>query len=228
MKEILLSKKKLILATIVIVAFSLTLAGSFAKGTQFSDLPRNHWAYDNIMEIYDKGLISGYPDGTFRPNELLTRAEAAVIIWRLNELLEGRDLPEREAVTEAVPGPLDGPLVDTSPLVVKRVNPDEYPPGSTVYIIFDYHNKTKAKHQELGSMLALDYPGQGLAMFSSFEKFMEKPISENGFGIRKEYFGDYPIFMEHMSNSATFTIFPLGYDDPYYGIKPGQVEEYIQ
>lgn len=41
------------------------------------------WAYPAVMEATYKGLIGGFPDGTFRPVANLTRAEAAVIIGRL-------------------------------------------------------------------------------------------------------------------------------------------------
>jgi len=32
----------------------------------FADTPTNHWAYDAIAELAAKGLIEGYPDGTFK------------------------------------------------------------------------------------------------------------------------------------------------------------------
>ncbi len=46
----------------------------------FSDLPTNHWAYENIMEMVEMGILSGYPDGTFRPNNTISRAEFAKIM----------------------------------------------------------------------------------------------------------------------------------------------------
>ncbi|WP_170270417.1 S-layer homology domain-containing protein [Heliorestis acidaminivorans] len=52
----------------------------------FSDLNRSHWAYDTIMEMVELGILSGYPDGTFRPNNTVTRAEFASIMVRTLEL----------------------------------------------------------------------------------------------------------------------------------------------
>lgn len=46
---------------------------------QFSDID-NHWAKDFINSAALKGWINGYPDGTFRPNEYITRAEAVTLI----------------------------------------------------------------------------------------------------------------------------------------------------
>ena len=42
-----------------------------------------HWAEKSIRWALDKGLMQGYPDGSWRPDEPLTRAELAVILQRL-------------------------------------------------------------------------------------------------------------------------------------------------
>ncbi len=52
--------------------------------TEFSDI-ENHWAKDSIETIFAKGITLGYTDGTFRPNNLMTRAE---FITMTNRLLE--------------------------------------------------------------------------------------------------------------------------------------------
>ena len=41
---------------------------------------KGHWAQEAIAQAYANGRISGYPDGTFRPNQKITRAEAAKIL----------------------------------------------------------------------------------------------------------------------------------------------------
>jgi len=41
----------------------------------FSDLEESHWAYNNIMTMHNSGIISGFTDNTFRPNESLTREQ---------------------------------------------------------------------------------------------------------------------------------------------------------
>jgi hypothetical protein len=45
----------------------------------FSDIG-SHWANAWIEQLYDEGLTAGYPDGTFRPNNPVTRAEMAVFL----------------------------------------------------------------------------------------------------------------------------------------------------
>lgn len=48
--------------------------------TSFKDVPRSHWAYDAIMDMAERGIISGYSDRTFRPDNKITRAEFAKIM----------------------------------------------------------------------------------------------------------------------------------------------------
>ena len=49
----------------------------------FSDVPGDHWAYRYITSAAAKGWINGYEDGTFRPSENITRAEAATLANRV-------------------------------------------------------------------------------------------------------------------------------------------------
>lgn len=56
--------------------------------SNFSDIA-SHWAKDEIGIAANKGWINGYPDGTFRPNQYITRAEAMTLVNRvLNRLPE--------------------------------------------------------------------------------------------------------------------------------------------
>ncbi|GGL13022.1 S-layer homology domain-containing protein [Deinococcus radiotolerans] len=47
------------------------------------DVPAGHWARAGVTLLIQKGLILGYPDGTFRGNQAITRYEAAAIFARL-------------------------------------------------------------------------------------------------------------------------------------------------
>ena len=44
------------------------------------------WALDGVRAAFENGLISGYPDGTFRPDAEITRAEACHLIVSLINL----------------------------------------------------------------------------------------------------------------------------------------------
>ncbi len=54
-----------------------------AMDTNFYDVPEDHWAYDTINYARYMGWISGYEDGSFKPNNSITRAEAVTIINRM-------------------------------------------------------------------------------------------------------------------------------------------------
>ncbi len=48
--------------------------------TQFSDVPTNHWARQFITSLASRGVIAGFPDGSFRPDEPVTRAQYAAMV----------------------------------------------------------------------------------------------------------------------------------------------------
>lgn len=50
------------------------------KTMVYSDVPSSLWAYKAIQDVQTNGLMSGLPDGTFKPNQAITRAEMATII----------------------------------------------------------------------------------------------------------------------------------------------------
>jgi hypothetical protein len=49
----------------------------------FTDLDETHWAYRHIAKCVEKELLLGYPDGSFRPEKEMTRAEISAIIYRM-------------------------------------------------------------------------------------------------------------------------------------------------
>ena len=72
-----------LLATLTTVSgfAPLVLSSPSLAQTSFSDI-QGSWAQTCITELTQKGIISGYPDGTFRPNAAVTRAEFAAMLGR--------------------------------------------------------------------------------------------------------------------------------------------------
>lgn len=64
------------------LAYNLDIAKSSGTPKTFSDVS-GHWAIDAINAMSSSGVINGYPDGTFRPNNPITRAETVAMIARL-------------------------------------------------------------------------------------------------------------------------------------------------
>lgn len=56
------------------------VATTQTSSTSFKDISKNYWAKNFITELAEKKIILGYPDGTYRPDELVTRAEFAAMI----------------------------------------------------------------------------------------------------------------------------------------------------
>jgi hypothetical protein len=52
----------------------------------FSDVSQGHWAYNQILALQAEDVISGYPDGTFRPSQALTRAQFASLVVEAYDL----------------------------------------------------------------------------------------------------------------------------------------------
>lgn len=90
------------LAFAVATVLSLALvAPAFAQ--PFADVPTDHWAFDAIAELAAKGLIEGYPDGTFKGDRAMTRYEMAMVVARLLARIEAIKIP----APPKIPPPVD-------------------------------------------------------------------------------------------------------------------------
>lgn len=67
---------------VALVSAALFGAVASAQTTTFKDVPAGHWAREAVDYITQCGLIQGFPDGTFRGNQNLTRYQAALIFFR--------------------------------------------------------------------------------------------------------------------------------------------------
>ena len=68
---------KKITALLLVITLVLGLCVTVSADQQFTDLSNTHWAYANIQQLVNEGTIKGYPDGSFRPEANVTRAEFA-------------------------------------------------------------------------------------------------------------------------------------------------------
>ena len=105
-KEVLELKKTVALQNAQIQKLTALLndvAGTHMKAdrtTLFPDVASNHWAYEAVSDLSRRGLVEGYPDGTFGGDRLLTRYEFAQIVYRA--LQNGVQVDE-QLVTEFSP-----------------------------------------------------------------------------------------------------------------------------
>ncbi|NLC07886.1 MAG: S-layer homology domain-containing protein [Syntrophomonadaceae bacterium] len=70
-------------ALFLVKVLGLNLAEVTESG--FSDLSADHWAFAAIGAAVKAGYLQGYPDGTFRPEQPISRAEGIVLALRLSK-----------------------------------------------------------------------------------------------------------------------------------------------
>ena len=75
-------KQFLAKALVLLAVFGFT-STSFAK--DYKDLPEDHWAYKQIQILTDFNVVVGYPDGNYRPDQQVTRAEFATMVVKAFE-----------------------------------------------------------------------------------------------------------------------------------------------
>jgi hypothetical protein len=105
-------------AVLAAVFACVTFAGvpARAPATPFADVPANHWAYAAIQSLAADGLIDGYPEGAFKGDRPLTRAEMAAIVARIMAKIEAggaataskTDLERLHKLIDALKDELDG------------------------------------------------------------------------------------------------------------------------
>jgi hypothetical protein len=84
------------------------------------DVPPDHWAYEAVRELAEKGLVTGYPDGSFLGQRTLTRYEMATIIQRLLRHIQEMQPATPPPATPATPAPATPPAQPAAPSVTSE------------------------------------------------------------------------------------------------------------
>lgn len=74
--------KKKVTSVFLSLLLLVSLAVPYAQAATFKDVSTSYTFYKEVNYLTGKGIIAGYPDGTFKPNESVTRAAAAIMIGR--------------------------------------------------------------------------------------------------------------------------------------------------
>lgn len=87
--------------TVTRAQFAVILRNAFSespvrKSRAFKDVPAKHWAAASIDKVYTTGFMSGYSDGTFKPDQKITKAQILVF------LSNGLQLPPPKSVSKAL------------------------------------------------------------------------------------------------------------------------------
>ncbi len=65
------------------------IESSLSLQSMFPDVSRTHWSFETVNSAGELGLVRGFPDGTFKPDRKVTKAEYAVMLSRMYKALGG-------------------------------------------------------------------------------------------------------------------------------------------
>ena len=68
---------------IAVVLSAAMVTPAFAQRDNFSDVADTHWAFEAVARLKKEGIITGYPDGTFKGSRMMTRYEMASLLYAL-------------------------------------------------------------------------------------------------------------------------------------------------
>ncbi|MBM7572912.1 S-layer homology domain-containing protein [Aquibacillus albus] len=99
--------RKKLLQAIGVVGLTTSLIGCSTQAVEiendFSDVSNDYWAKTEINYLEEQGIINGYPDGTFKPNQAVTRYQAAAMLKKVLDLslVEGTPVQFNDIATDS-------------------------------------------------------------------------------------------------------------------------------
>ena len=75
---------------VLALCLGLWLPAAQGAGTTFSDVKPGSWYYDTVTAMAQEGILKGYPDGSFRPDQTISGAEFAAVAARVGGLTESQ------------------------------------------------------------------------------------------------------------------------------------------
>ncbi|MCR8642800.1 S-layer homology domain-containing protein [Paenibacillus sp. N1-5-1-14] len=80
------NRKRLLKCVLTSISSLLILAmfpiSAFAQSKQFTDVPSDHWANESVTWAYEQGIVAGYPDGTFKPDQIVGQNDFLAMLIR--------------------------------------------------------------------------------------------------------------------------------------------------
>ncbi|MEW4427671.1 glycoside hydrolase family 3 N-terminal domain-containing protein [Paenibacillus pabuli] len=156
----------------------LTRAYSLSEGKQtanWSDT-ESHWAAAPILVMSSNGLVGGYSDGTYRPNQTVTRAEYAVFMSRLIQF-------ERQAAIQAQDWDKLISYMTVSEQVGQMLMPDIRQWNGKVTTTVNEGLKSSIHNQDLGGLILFDKNIVDTRQITTFTHNLQKEA------------GDIPMFL---------------------------------
>lgn len=164
-------------------------APSTQPNTTFTDVERGFWGYQSVITAAEKGIVKGFPDGSFRPNDPVTREEFAAIIYRL--INPGKDItpPSGSVQTQNSPSVSDavyqeeklGATTDKQSAIASKPEPGK----QTASAVSNMADEKSAASVVISSLAFTDIPESSwakAAIYSLYESGLLNGIKEGFFG----------------------------------------------
>ncbi len=104
--------------------------GTSAAAPSFPDVPNDHPAHEAVEYLKAKGILAGYPDGTFKPDEIVNRAAAVKVIVSSQDDLPELDDREKSAFSDILAGAWYLPYVEWARVQLEII---DGPPKKTAF-----------------------------------------------------------------------------------------------
>lgn len=82
----------IILTLVMLLQVPITASALTTNSTTFSDVNQSSWYYDDLNKLSTLGIVNGYPDGTFKPENTLTRGEFIKMLTMVAEIWSDKKL----------------------------------------------------------------------------------------------------------------------------------------
>lgn len=91
---------------IIIIALITTICASpLIAAEQYKDVPKDHWAAESVQVLTKAGIMSGYPDNTFKGDKPVTRYELAIALQAMIEYIKESEKPLLPKTDRSAPEP---------------------------------------------------------------------------------------------------------------------------
>ncbi|MGM0603923.1 MAG: S-layer homology domain-containing protein, partial [Bacillota bacterium] len=171
------------IALLLVVALAMP-----AFGASFTDVPSNHWAYDAINKLVSAGVIEGYPDGTFRGDQDMTRYEMAVMISRALDNIADEQAALEDKVDDMGSGLTTAQAQDVTAIVKALMEKNQPNEGLTDKQAEEVSDIVKALTFEFKAELKvlgaeIDALGEDMAALEDKVNAMDVPEDNVEFGV---------------------------------------------
>jgi hypothetical protein len=154
-----------------------TMCGSASAQGQakvsFGDVPSGHAASAALTDLKERGLISGYPDGTFHGRQSATRGEVCLVLYRLVSQIQGelaKDTRLQAPVPLSSSLPQSGPFADVPPNWESEMG-DAVAVLTHLRVLNGYPDQTLALHRPISG-------GEFTALLQRILRWVDRELSE--------------------------------------------------